>query len=70
MPNVQDATFSDCSDSQKGTECNAGKAREHENSDGGDIPNLCPPEMPSCMCNCLNAVKLRFCLYLRQIGRH
>uniref|UniRef100_A0ABM5G777 T-complex protein 11 homolog isoform X1 n=2 Tax=Pogona vitticeps TaxID=103695 RepID=A0ABM5G777_9SAUR len=47
MPNVQDATFSDCSDSQKGTECNAGKAREHENSDGGDIPNLCPPEMPS-----------------------
>ncbi|KAJ7332973.1 hypothetical protein JRQ81_015153 [Phrynocephalus forsythii] len=47
MPNSQEATSSNCSDFQKNIECNGRNTREHEDSCGGDIPNLCPPEMPT-----------------------
>ncbi|KAM6454854.1 T-complex protein 11 homolog isoform 1-T1 [Liasis olivaceus] len=46
MPNPKETASSDCNDSQN-TDCSPRKLREHEDSHGGDIPKLCPPNIPS-----------------------
>ncbi|XP_070601410.1 T-complex protein 11 homolog [Erythrolamprus reginae] len=46
MPNPKETTSSDCNDTQT-TDCNSRKLREHEEIQGGDIPKLCPPNIPS-----------------------
>ncbi|KAF7253254.1 hypothetical protein EYD10_01526 [Varanus komodoensis] len=45
MSNPKDTTSSDCSESQN-TDCNARKMKEPEDSNGGDMPNLCSPDIP------------------------
>ncbi|KAL7985280.1 hypothetical protein Chor_003850 [Crotalus horridus] len=46
MPNPKQTTSSDCNDAQT-TDCSSRKPREHEETQGGDIPKLCPPNIPS-----------------------
>ncbi|KAH0618816.1 hypothetical protein JD844_018303 [Phrynosoma platyrhinos] len=45
MPNTKETTSSDLNDSQS-ADCNPRRAKEHEDIHGGDIPDLCPPEIP------------------------
>nr|XP_034979226.1 T-complex protein 11 homolog isoform X1 [Zootoca vivipara] len=44
MPNPK-TTSSDSNDSQN-IDCNPRKVRDHEDSHGGDMPSLCPPDIP------------------------
>ncbi|XP_053102225.1 T-complex protein 11 homolog isoform X2 [Hemicordylus capensis] len=46
MPNTEKTTKNDSSKSENGN-CNPRKAREGEDSYGGDMPKLCPPDIPT-----------------------
>ncbi|XP_042321191.1 T-complex protein 11 homolog [Sceloporus undulatus] len=45
MPNTKETTSSDWNDSQN-ADCNPRKAKEHEDIHGGEMPDLCPPDIP------------------------